>query len=401
MAPRRFLFPFRREGDLAAMFVDEVKVYARAGRGGRGCVAFLREAFRPKGGPIGGDGGRGGHVLLRADHDVSDLRDLYFGPHLRAEDGGHGLGKGMNGKAGRDLLVRVPCGTLVWRLPEQAAASGGEMGPGERVVHAPGTGQALEVDLSSEGELTASSDSEGAGPARAPELVADLTEHGQEVILCRGGRGGLGNRHFATARHQAPRFAQPGEPGEEGRFLLELRLVADIGLVGYPNAGKSTLLRAVSRAQPKVADYPFTTLHPHVGVVERPEWRRLTVCDIPGLIEGAHEDVGLGHAFLRHIRRCKALAIVLDMAGTDGRKPWDDYANLLRELELYDPDLVRRPRVVLANKMDEPAAAELLAAFRRRHPEVEPLPVAVAFDEGLEAMLAAFDRLIFGEETVR
>ncbi|RME95902.1 MAG: GTPase ObgE [Verrucomicrobia bacterium] len=382
------------------MFVDEVKIHARAGRGGRGCVAFLREAFRPKGGPIGGDGGRGGHIILRADHDVSDLTDLYFAPRLKAEDGGHGLGKGMNGKAGRDLVVRVPCGTLVWRLPEPVAPAESQTAPGERVIQAAGAGQALEVDLAAAEEPAPAPQPSEDEPARARhELVADLTEHGQEVILCRGGRGGLGNRHFATARHQAPRFAQPGEPGEEGRFLLELRLIADIGLVGYPNAGKSTLLRAVSRAQPKVADYPFTTLHPHVGVVERPDWRRLTVCDIPGLIEGAHDNVGLGHAFLRHIRRCKALAIVLDMAGCDGREPWDDYANLLRELELYDPDLVARPRVVLANKMDEPAAAENLAEFRRRHPEVEPLPVAVAFDEGLEAMLAAFDRLVFGSET--
>jgi GTP-binding protein len=187
-----------------------------------------------------------------------------------------------------------------------------------------------------------------------------LTENGQQFVLCKGGRGGLGNRNFATARRQTPRFAQPGEPGTEGDFLFELRTIAEVGLVGFPNAGKSTLLAAISKARPKVAPYPFTTLHPQVGIMEYDDYRRLTVCDVPGLIEGAHENVGLGHAFLRHIERCKVLVILLDMAGTDGRKPWDDYKQLLDELELYDETLTERPRMVVANKMDEAVAEENL-----------------------------------------
>jgi GTP-binding protein len=185
--------------------------------------------------------------------------------------------------------------------------------------------------------------------------------------LCQGGRGGLGNRNFATAARQTPRFAQPGEPGDEGNFLLELRIMAEVGLVGYPNAGKSTLLTAISRARPKIAPYPFTTLHPQIGIVEYPDFHRLTVCDVPGLVEGAHRNVGLGHEFLRHIERCKVLVLLLDMAGSDGRDPAEDYAILLRELKLYDPALLKKPRLVVANKMDLTGAAAKLAAFRRRH----------------------------------
>jgi len=216
------------------------------------------------------------------------------------------------------------------------------------------------------------------------ELVADLTEHGQRFILRKGGRGGLGNRNFATATRQAPRFAQPGEPGEEADFLFELRIMAEVGLVGYPNAGKSTLLTAISHARPKIAAYPFTTLHPQIGIVEYPDYCRLTVCDVPGLIEGAHRNVGLGHSFLRHIQRCKVLVLLLDMAGTDNRTPWDDYENLLNELELYDPKLVEKPRLVVANKMDEPAAEANLKKFKRRIRKTPVLPVAAAFDEGIE-----------------
>jgi GTP-binding protein len=193
----------------------------------------------------------------------------------------------------------------------------------------------------------------------------------------------LGNRNFATARRQTPRFAQPGEAGDEGEFLLELRLIADVGLVGCPNAGKSTLLGAISKARPKVAPYPFTTLHPQVGIVEYSEWRRLTVCDVPGLIEGAHRNIGLGHAFLRHIERCKVLVLLLDMAGTDGRAPWDDYRQLLRELELHDPALLRKPRLVVANKMDELAAVANLRAFKRKVRKTPVLGMAAAFDQGV------------------
>lgn len=224
-------------------------------------------------------------------------------------------------------------------------------------------------------------------PGAAPKggWVADLTEHGQRFVLCKGGRGGLGNRNFATAARQTPRFAQPGEPGEEGEFLLELRLMAEVGLVGYPNAGKSTLLTAISRARPKIAPYPFTTLHPQVGIVEYSDFFRLTVCDVPGLVAGAHRNVGLGHAFLRHIERCRVLVLLLDMAGADARAPWDDYHGLLRELELYDPALVERPRLVVANKMDEPVAEENFKKFKRRIRKTSVLPIAAAFDQGIDA----------------
>jgi GTP-binding protein len=199
----------------------------------------------------------------------------------------------------------------------------------------------------------------------------------------------LGNRNFATARRQTPRFAQPGEPGEEGDFLFELRLMADVGLVGYPNAGKSTLLTAISRARPKIAPYPFTTLHPQIGIVEYKDFHRLTVCDVPGLIEGAHRDVGLGHAFLRHLQRCRVLVFLLDMAGTDNREPWADYKHLLAELELYDPALLERPRLVVANKMDEPVAEKNLKTFKRKIRKTSVLTMAAAFDEGIGPFKAA------------
>jgi GTPase len=236
------------------------------------------------------------------------------------------------------------------------------------------------VDLSADDEGSESSRHD----AKKGELVADLTQHGQQFLLCKGGRGGLGNRNFATSVRQTPRFAQPGEAGDEGDYLLELRIVAEVGLVGYPNAGKSTLLTAISRARPKIAPYPFTTLHPQIGIVEYSDFHRLTVCDVPGLIEGAHQNVGLGHAFLRHIQRCKILVMLLDMAGTDAREPWDDYKKLLAELEMYDPALVNRPRLVVANKMDEAPAEENLKKFKRRIKKTPVLPISAAFDEGVE-----------------
>jgi GTP-binding protein len=248
----------------------------------------------------------------------------------------------------------------------------------------------VEIDLSAEsGEPHT-----GSQPGRG-ELIADLTTHGQRFVLCKGGRGGLGNRNFATATRQAPRFAQPGEPGDEGDFLLELRIIAEVGLVGYPNAGKSTLLTAISRARPKIAPYPFTTLHPQIGIVEYSDFHRLTVCDIPGLIDGAHRNVGLGHEFLRHIERCKILVLLLDMAGTDGRTPWDDYKHLLAELEMYDPDLLRKPRFVVGNKMDEPSAEANLKKFKSRIRRTPVLPIAAAFDEGVEQ----FKKMIRDEVT--
>ncbi len=374
------------------MFIDEIKIYARAGHGGKGCVAFAREKFVPKGGPSGGNGGRGGDVILEADHDLNNLIGQYYQPKLIAEDGHMGLGKGMDGHAGKDLIIKVPCGTLVWKLPSaepppEEEESEEEAGPpkfqtstGKRpLFRRSAGGAAMEIDLSKEDPDTGSEPENPKG-----ELVADLTTNGQRFVLCKGGRGGLGNRNFATSVRQAPRFAQPGEVGGEGEYLFELRIMAEVGLVGYPNAGKSTLLTAISKARPKIARYPFTTLHPQIGIVEYPDFFRLTVCDVPGLIEGAHKNVGLGHSFLRHIQRCKILVVLVDMAGTDNRAPWDDYKNLLNELELYDPALVKRPRFVIANKMDEAVAEENLKKFKRRVPKTPVLPISAAFDQGVE-----------------
>ena len=382
------------------MFVDEIKIYARAGHGGKGCVAFHREAFVPKGGPSGGNGGRGGSVILQADHDLNNLIAQYYQPRLVAPDGEHGLGKGMDGHAGKDLIVKVPCGTLVWRLSGSAGILPTSAKPGKNfedenedeeeklklatnaskrpLIRTASGAMAQEIDLSAETEREASN------PAEKNELVADLTQHGQQFVLCKGGRGGLGNRNFATAARQTPRFAQPGEPGGEDEFLLELRIMAEVGLVGYPNAGKSTLLAAISKARPKIAPYPFTTLHPQIGIVEYEDFHRLTVCDVPGLIEGAHRNVGLGHAFLRHIERCKMLVLLLDMAGTDNRVPWDDYRQLLDELELYDPALLEKPRLAVANKMDEAVAETNLKQFKKKVKKVSVLPISAAFGEGIE-----------------
>ena len=388
------------------MFVDEIKIYAQAGHGGKGCVAFHREAYITKGGPSGGNGGRGGSVILQADHDLNNLIGQYYVPRLIAPPGEGGMGKGMDGHAGKDLIIKVPCGTLVWRLPsatpppvaedsEDEDDDAGEEAAGKNPLFMFSTGtsqrpvlratagiRGLELDLSKEEEGEKLSVISPKG-----ELVADLTQDGQQFVLCKGGRGGLGNRNFATAARQTPRFAQPGEPGTEGDFLLELRIVAEVGLVGYPNAGKSTLLTAISKARPKVAAYPFTTLHPQIGIVEYPDWKRLTVCDVPGLIEGAHQNVGLGHKFLRHIQRCKILVLLLDMAGTDDRKPWDDYKQLLKELELYDPALLEKERLVVANKMDEAVAEKNLKQFKTKNKKVKVLPISAAFDQGMEKFL--------------
>jgi GTP-binding protein len=379
------------------MFIDEIKIYAKAGHGGKGCVAFHREAFVPKGGPSGGNGGRGGSVILQADHDLNNLIQQYYQPRLIAKDGGHGLGKGMDGHAGDDLIVKVPCGTLVWRIKDTTPAIETKMtedgvededekptfktsASKRLLIRSSGGVIAQEIDLSKEAlEGTSSND------LQKGEIAADMTTHGQQFILCKGGRGGLGNRNFATPRRQTPRFAQPGEPGTEGEYLFELRIMAEVGLVGYPNAGKSTLLTAISKARPKVAPYPFTTLHPQIGIVEYAgDFRRLTVCDVPGLIEGAHQNVGLGHEFLRHIERCKVLVLLLDMAGTDGREPWNDYKQLLKELELYDPALLEKTRLVVANKMDEAVAEKNLKQFKKKIKKVSLLPISAAFDLGLD-----------------
>ena len=383
------------------MFVDQVKVFAKAGDGGKGCVAFLREKFRPKGGPCGGNGGRGGNVILRASHDLNNLIDQYYAPRLIAKNGNPGGGKEMDGRSGKNLIVKVPCGTLIWKLgtkapePPPVEDHDDDEPQDERpmmvssasrpVIRSSEGVRAQEYDLEAEEDVGETY----VPPEETAELIADLTEDGQEYVLCTGGKGGLGNKNFATATRQVPRFAQPGEPGEEGDYRLELRIIAEVGLVGYPNAGKSTLLTSISRARPKIAAYPFTTLHPQIGIVEFEDYSRLTVCDIPGIIEGAHENVGLGHAFLRHVMRCRILVLLIDMAGTDNRDPWDDYHSILNELEQYHPSLTAKPRIVVANKIDEPEAEENLKRFKQKTGEEIVIQIAAAFDEGIDRFKAA------------
>ncbi len=337
------------------MFIDRIKVFAQAGKGGRGCVSFRREKFVPKGGPDGGDGGRGGNVILRADRHVDNLTNLFYEPIIKAKNGGHGKGKKMTGRAGADKIVKVPAGTIVY------AAEGGERS-------------------TFNAQRSTSNSEQSAIP------VIDLTRSGEEFVLCRGGAWGKGNVHFKSSRNRAPRQYTEGQEGEEGYFLLELRTIADAGLVGYPNAGKSTLLRKISAARPKVAAYPFTTLHPIVGVIEFPGYQRATIADIPGLIEGAHRGLGLGHEFLRHITRCRVLVFVIDVAGSEGRNPVEDLQNLRREIDLYDPALSSRPWLIVANKMDLPDAKKNLKAVQERFPRIKILPTSAAIGEGMDAL---------------
>jgi GTP-binding protein len=336
------------------MFVDRIKVFVQAGKGGRGCVSFRREKFVPKGGPDGGDGGRGGDVILRADRHVDNLANLFYEPIVRAKNGGHGKGKKMTGRAGADKIIRIPLGTIVY-------TANGNRTDQSHTIHKSDVEQPL----------------------------VDLTRDREEFVLCRGGAGGKGNVHFKSSRNRAPRQYTEGEEGEEGYFLLELRTIADAGLVGYPNAGKSTLLRKISAARPKVAAYPFTTLHPTVGVIEFPGYRRATIADIPGLIEGAHRGLGLGHEFLRHITRCRILAFVIDVAGSEGRNPVEDLQNLRREIDLYDPGLSSRPWLVVANKMDLPDAKKNLEAVQHRFARLKIIPTSAAKGEGIDALKEA------------
>jgi GTP-binding protein len=341
------------------MFVDRVKVFAQAGEGGRGCVSFRREKFVPKGGPDGGDGGRGGNVILRADRHVDNLANLFYEPIIKAKNGGHGMGKKMSGRAGADKIVKVPVGTIVWPAAE-------EKHPTNNVQRSTLNSEASEI-------------------AR----LIDLTRDAEEFVLCRGGAGGKGNVHFKSSRNRAPRQYTEGGEGEHGYFVFELRTIADAGLVGYPNAGKSTLLRKISAARPKVAAYPFTTLHPIVGVIEFPGYGRATVADIPGLIEGAHRGVGLGHEFLRHITRCRVLVFVVDVAGSEGRNPVEDLQNLRREIDLYDPTLSARAWFVVANKMDLPGAEENLKSLQDRFPKLRIIPTSAAKGKGIDALKQA------------
>ncbi len=290
------------------MFVDEVDIHVEAGSGGRGCLAFRREKFVPRGGPSGGDGGLGGSVYVVASPHTNTLINYRFHPEFNAERGEHGQGSNRTGANGEDLDLAVPIGTLVYEK----------------------TGDETQ-------------------PLR---LLADLAKEGQRVLVAKGGRGGLGNARFATSTNRAPRKVQPGEPGEIKDLRLELRLLADVGLVGFPNAGKSTLIARISAARPKIADYPFTTLTPNLGVVRLSDDRSFVVADVPGLIEGAHRGLGLGHQFLRHLERTKVLVHLVDVSSASGRDPVEDFETVRTELELFDPAFAAKPQLVAANKID-------------------------------------------------
>jgi GTP-binding protein len=361
------------------MFVDRIKVFAQAGSGGRGSVSFRREKFVPKGGPDGGDGGRGGDVILRADRHVDNLSALFYEPIIKAKNGGHGMGKKMHGRSAPAKVVKVPVGTIVYRLRSSDGGLRIEEGGGKRPTH--------DQEIAEQSAVTGGLERSAIRSKQSTmELVVDLIRDGQEFVLCGGGAGGKGNVHFKSSRNRAPRQYTEGEEGEQGHFLLELRTIADAGLVGYPNAGKSTLLRKISAARPKVAAYPFTTLHPIIGVVEFPDYRRATIADIPGLIEGAHRGVGLGHDFLRHITRCRILLFVVDIAGSEGRNPIEDLQQLRREIDLYDPLLSRRPWFVIANKTDLPGADENLKALRKKFPKVDIVAISATKGEGMNAL---------------
>ena len=362
------------------MFIDRVRVHAKAGDGGDGSASFRREKFIPKGGPDGGDGGDGGDVILRADTHTDQLANLFFEPILKAKPGGKGSFRQRHGKSAPDLVVPVPVGTLVYRFPTPE--------PHDPFAEPPEEEEPSETPKSKKGLPDPMSE----------DLVADLDQVGKEFIICHGGKGGRGNIHFKSSRNRAPRRFTEGTPGEEGWFLLEMRSIAFAGLVGYPNAGKSTLLRAISRAHPKVGSYAFTTRNPQVGVVDLEDYRKTTVADIPGLIEGAHENRGLGHQFLRHVMRCSYLLMVLDMAGSEGRSPLDDLKALRRELELYNPELAARPWCIVANKMDMPEAEANLKLFKKKYKGVTILPICAELGEGIPELKSFLQEKVEEEE---
>ena len=322
------------------MFLDRVKIFVHAGAGGDGAATFRQEAHVPRGGPDGGDGGRGGSIFVRVDAGETTLRDFRYSHHFKAKPGGRGTGSRRHGKAGEDLVLVVPPGTAIY-------------------------------DDASD------------------ELLADLVTTDQTAMIARGGRGGLGNVHFATSTHRTPTHAQKGEPGEERWLRLELRLIADVGLVGLPNAGKSTLLAALTAARPKIADYPFTTLEPNLGVLDlgMDDGRRPTIADVPGLIEGASLGAGLGHAFLRHVERTRILVQLID--GTDGDPEWD-YQVIRDELEAHDPELLNKPILIVFNKMDQPTAAAAWPGFEaaRRKDGLQCIAIAAATGQGLDELRA-------------
>jgi len=328
-------------------FVDEVTVEVRGGEGGNGSVAFRREKYVPFGGPAGGDGGDGGDVVFRADERLSTLLDLRYRRKLVAPSGENGRGKDQYGAAGEDMIVRVPVGSQVF-------------------------------------------------DAESGALVADLEANGKEHVVARGGKGGRGNIHFATPQDRAPRRAEPGQPGEQRMLRLELKLLADVGLLGYPNVGKSTLISRISRARPKVADYPFTTLVPNLGVAMIDE-RSFVVADIPGLIEGAAEGAGLGHRFLKHVERTRVLLHIVTLDPDPARKPLRDYDVLMRELERFDPELARRPMLVAVSKIDLPDVKKRVPAIRRgmKTRGIDTvLPFSAATGEGIDELQRAMVRVL-------
>ncbi|ACV64043.1 GTP-binding protein Obg/CgtA [Desulfofarcimen acetoxidans DSM 771] len=321
------------------MFYDRAKIYVKGGDGGSGCVAFRREKYVPEGGPSGGDGGRGGSIIFVGDSGLNTLVDFRYHSHYKGNRGEHGQGKDMTGRSGEDRTLRVPVGTVIYN-------------------------------------------------ADTMELVADVVEHGQKVVVARGGRGGRGNARFATPNNKVPTAYEKGEPGQERWLRLELKLLADVGLAGFPNAGKSTVISRVSAAKPKIADYPFTTLVPNLGVVRVREGESFVMADIPGLIEGAHTGLGLGHEFLRHLERTRLIIHVLDMSGSEGRDPLEDFRIINRELRLYNEKLARRPQLVAANKMDLPDAAKNLDAFKDAFSgSYEIFPISAVTGEGLDRLV--------------
>ncbi len=334
-------------------FIDEVKIHVKSGDGGSGCVSFRREKYVPRGGPDGGDGGEGGDVIFEVSMSISTLLDLRHRPHLKAGRGRNGMGKDRHGANGEDLKVFVPLGTVI-------------------------------------------------KDAETGDLLADLTEPGESIVLLKGGRGGQGNARFATATHKAPRFAQPGEPGEERWLRLELKLMADVGLLGLPSVGKSSLVAKVSAARPKIADYPFTTLKPHLGVVEYKNFRSFVIADIPGIIEGAHAGAGLGHRFLRHVERTKLLLHVLDISWMPERDPIREYEAINHELRLFNPELAERKQIVVINKIDLPAVKEnlplVLPWFSAQG--IQVFPISAATGEGLPPLLDEIARELWGKESV-
>ena len=331
------------------MFFDETKVFLKAGNGGDGCMSFLRQKYMPKGGPNGGNGGKGGDLILQADENVADLRNYHFKKHWKAKNGEPGRGSDQNGRGGDPCILKVPMGTEV-----------------------------REMD--------------------SGELICELLDHEQEVLLLEGGKGGRGNATFKSSINQTPRQFTEGKIGMEGEYKFTLKTIADIGLVGFPNAGKSTLLNVMSNATPKIDSYPFTTLVPTVGVIDYPdEFKTLTMADVPGLIEGAAENRGLGHRFLRHVERCKLLLFLLDLAATDGRNPCDDFEHLCKELVEYDPALGEKPYIVVGNKIDEENADEYVKEFSQRFPDIELIPISAVLEENISLLRAGFLHALYND----